>query len=133
MNYLIVIHILFFFTLNLFAREDAAIANYKKSCKKCHGSAYYVAKVRTSDEWEELLDNNGKKLFEAHKNNDKAIKNLSSTYYKKRLEYLKEFLMKNGGDMGTIPPCNSTTCGFDVKLFDKDKSKSKQSLFKKSN
>jgi len=26
------------------ANEDAAIANYKKTCKSCHGSAYYVAK-----------------------------------------------------------------------------------------
>ena len=133
MKYIFLISLFILFNGNIFAREDAAIANYKKSCKKCHGSAYYVAKVRTSDEWEELLENNGKKLFEAHKNNAKAIKSLSSSYYKKRLEYLKEFLMKNGGDMGTIPPCNSTTCGFDVKLFDNDKSKPKQSLFKKAN
>ena len=132
MKYLIVIKVFLLFTVNLFAREDAAIANYKKSCKKCHGSAYYVAKVRTSEEWEELLNDNGKKLFLAHQNDKKAIKKLSSNYYKKRLEYLKTFLMENARDMGTVPPCNSTTCGFNVKLFKKDKSKPKQSLFKKA-
>jgi len=132
MKYIVVIKIVFFFTINLLAREDAAIANYKKSCKKCHGSAYYVAKIRTSEEWEELFNDNGKKLFLAHQNDKKAIKKLSSSYYKKRLEYLKVFLMNNGEDMGTVPPCNSTTCGFNVKLFKKDKSESKKSLFKKA-
>jgi len=129
MKTIILIGILIIPFIAIEAREDAAIANYKKTCKKCHGSAYYVAKVRTSEEWEELFNNKGKKLFEAHKDYPKAIKKLSSSYYKKRLEYLKVFLMDNGEDMGTVPPCNSTTCGINVKLLKKDK-KPSTSLFK---
>ncbi len=117
----------------LFANEDAAIANYKKTCKKCHGSAYYVAKVRTYDEWKALFENNAKNLYKAHKDNEKGMKKLNSNYFKKRLVDLKEFLMENGKDMGTVPPCNSTTCGFDVKLLKGTKKKKTSSLLKKAN
>jgi hypothetical protein len=117
----------------LFANEDAAIANYKKTCKKCHGSAYYVAKVRTFDEWEKLFDNNAKNLYEAHKNDAKGMAKLNSNYFKTRLEDLKVFLMENGKDMGTVPPCNSTTCGFNVKLLNKKEKKKTSSLLKKAN
>lgn len=111
------------------ANEDAAIANYKKTCKKCHGSAYYVAKERTTQEWKELFDNNGKKLYEAHFKDKKATEKLNSNYFIKRREDLQEFLMKNGKDSGVVPPCNSTTCGFYVKVPPKDK-KPTPGLFK---
>ncbi len=117
----------------LFANEDAAIANYKKTCKSCHGSAYYVAKVRTSDEWEKLFENNAKNLYEAHKSDAKATKKLNSRYFITRMSDLEEFLMENGKDMGTIPPCNSTTCGFDVKMLQKKEKQKTPSLLKKAN
>jgi len=116
----------------LLANEDAAIANYKKTCKSCHGSAYYVAKVRTYDEWESLFDNNAKNLYKAHKDNEKGMKKLNSRYFISRMEDLKEFLMENEKDMGTIPPCNSTTCGFDVKLLQKKEKIKTPSLLKKA-
>ncbi len=111
----------FFLTFSLFANEDMAIANYKKTCKKCHGSAYFGAKALSSDEWEDMFENNGKKLFNAHKKDKDALKKLSSNYYTKRREYLKDFLVKNAKDMGTIPPCNSTTCGIDINKIRKKK------------
>ena len=117
----------------LSANEDAAIANYKKTCKQCHGSAYYVAKVRMEDEWNDLFNNNAKKLYAAHINDEKAIKKLESNYFRKRMKDLQVFLAENANDMGTVPPCNSTTCGFSVKLLKKDKDdKPKPSLFKKA-
>ncbi len=118
--------------LSLQANEDAAIANYKKTCKKCHGSAYYVAKVKESQEWEEYFINDAKKLLNAHLNDEKAMQKLNSNYFIKRKEDLKIFLMENGKDMGTVPPCNSTTCGFDLRLLDKKEKKSSPSLFKKA-
>lgn len=105
----------------LSANEDMAIANYKKTCKKCHGSAYYGAKALSSDEWNDLFANEGKKLFEIHTKDKKAVKKLTSTYYIKRREYLKDFLVKNAKDMGTIPPCNSTTCGINIHHLGKKK------------
>ena len=107
--------------LVLSANEDAAIANYKKTYKSCHGSAYYVAKERTTQEWKELFDNNGKKLYLSHQSDEKATKKLNSNYFVKRMEDLQIFLMKNGKDSGVVPPCNSTTCGFYVKVPKKDK------------
>jgi len=107
--------------LGLSANEDAAIANYKKTCKKCHGSAYYVAKERTGDEWIELFENSGKRLYTAHLKDKKAIKKLESNYYLKRKDDLQKFLVDNARDSGTVPPCNSTTCGFYVKVPKKSK------------
>ncbi|MCD4758496.1 MAG: hypothetical protein K8R39_09505 [Arcobacteraceae bacterium] len=115
--------------VSLSANEDSAIANYKKTCKKCHGSAYYVAKERTSDEWTALFENNGKKLYSSHLSDEKAIKKLDSSYFVNRREDLQKFLVDNAKDSGTIPPCNSTTCGFYVKVPKKDK-KPTPSLFK---
>lgn len=119
--------------LTMFANEDAAIANYKKTCKQCHGSAYYVAKVKESHEWEEYFINDAKKLLNAHLKDEKAMKKLNSNYFTKRIDDLKVFLMENGKDMGTIPPCNSTTCGFDLRLLDKNKKALHHLCLKKPN
>jgi len=37
------------------------------------------------------------------------------------MEDLQIFLMKNSKDSGVVPPCNSTTCGFYVKVPKKEK------------
>lgn len=60
------------------------------------------------------------------------MKKLNSNYFTTRLEDLKEFLMENGKDMGTVPPCNSTTCGFDVKMLQKKEKSKTPSLLKKA-
>lgn len=109
------------FCTNITANEDMAIASFKKNCKSCHGSAFYVAGSLLESDWNELFKNNGEKLYEAHKHLPKASKKLSSNYYLKRIEDLKVFLASHGKDTGAVPPCNSTTCGFDVKLLEKYK------------
>jgi len=106
----------------LIANEDSAIANYKKTCKKCHGSAYYVAKVLTSEDWDILFKEDAKNLYKLHKNDTKATQKLNSNYFVKRRDDLRTFLMENAKDSGVVPPCNSTTCGFDLRDIKKTKS-----------
>ncbi len=112
--------------LGLQAREDAAIASYKKTCKKCHGGAYSVAKTRTIEQWEELFENDAEKFDKLHSSDKKAMKKLNSSYYKKRKESLQHFILHNAKDSGTIPPCNSTTCGFDLRNIKKTESETKK-------
>jgi len=118
---LVTAFVLITFSSTLIANEDMAIASFKKNCKSCHGSAFYVAGTLLESDWNELFKDNGKKLFESHKHLPKAVKILSSNYYMNRIEDLKIFLSSHGKDTGSIPPCNSTTCGFDVKLLQKYK------------
>lgn len=77
---------------------------YLKMCKKCHGNGTKGAAMKTQDEWEELFEENGAMIIDAHKGT-KGEALFNGDQFKKRAEHLKDFLYEYGSDSGNVPSC----------------------------
>ncbi len=77
---------------------------YLKMCKKCHGNGTKGAAMHTQDEWEELFEDDGEMIKEAHKG-DKSEKFFYGKKFKKYQSHLKDFLFEYGSDSGNVPSC----------------------------
>jgi hypothetical protein len=101
-------------TLNA-SDEQKGMKAYTKLCYECHGNPYRGAKMHTTFEWEEIYeesDDSVEVMKELHKEYADASKVLNSGYFtKKRSERIKNFLLKNAKDAGSVPGCNANYCG----------------------
>lgn len=92
---------------------DAAIYKgqkvFAKECKKCHDNSLELVVSKTTEEWNEILDDNGTKLLNIHLKNDDltdSIDYFKSKKYNKQINDLKDFLKEYSKDSGNIPTCN---------------------------
>lgn len=77
---------------------------YLKQCKNCHGNGTKGAAMHSQDEWEELFDNDGKKMKEAHAGT-KGEAYINGSAFKASAPDLKDFLYEYGNDSGNVPSC----------------------------
>lgn len=81
-------------------------------CLECHGSPYRGAKMHTIMEWEQMYFSEKEPLKNLHKDDPEAKHALESDYFsKKRQNYLREFLIENAKDAGSVPGCDGNYCG----------------------
>ncbi|MCW8837077.1 MAG: cytochrome c [Thiovulaceae bacterium] len=97
---------------NLYAYSSKGMKVYKKMCLSCHGSPYRGAKMHTIDEWEEIYEASKTPIKHLHKSDAEALKILDADYFtKKKQSYLKDFLIGNAKDAGSVPGCDGNYCG----------------------
>ena len=77
---------------------------YLKNCKKCHGNGTKGAAMKTQDEWEELFEEDGKGIIDAHQG-DKSEAFFKGDKFQKLAPHLKAFLYEYGSDSGNVPSC----------------------------
>ena len=94
-----------------FGYSAKGMVAYKKLCSHCHGPAFKGAAMLFSEEWDEVFKNRAKKLKYLHKTFPKAIKKIESNYFKRRSQYLKNFLHNNARYMGVVRSCDGLNCG----------------------
>jgi len=96
---------------SVYAYNERGLKTYKKVCKKCHGSPFKGAAMKTSDEWRDLFDANGEHILALHKDLPKVFKKLHSSYYKNRKASLVDFLVNSSKDSGVVVGCDANHCG----------------------
>ncbi len=84
---------------------------YNKLCMECHGKPFKGASMLAQFEWRGMFDDKDRELIAVHKNNEKAMERLDSSYYQKKRKHLKKFLINNANDTGKAPTCNADVCG----------------------
>ncbi len=102
---------LFFSPLFATDYDEKGMKVYKKMCSSCHGSAEFGASQLEEAEWEDLFMFNAAKLINAHKKEQKVIENLTKKSHKKKLKYLKSFLIGSAKDSGSVGGCDGNRCG----------------------
>lgn len=112
MKNLLLILALVLSTQSLYAYNSKGMKVYKKMCLECHGSPYRGAKMHTIMEWEQMYFSSKTPLKDLHKNDSEAMNKLNDDYFSgKRQSYLKEFLIENAKDAGSVPGCDGNYCG----------------------
>jgi len=83
---------------------------FVKSCRVCHFNSQALIESKTQQEWKDLLNEDGKKLYELHVekkvDKDKLSEYLKNEKFIKKSKYLKQFLVEYAKDSGHIPACN---------------------------
>jgi hypothetical protein len=105
--------------------EERAMSLYKKTCFKCHGGGTYVSKLYDEFEWKDMFKDDARKLITAHSRSEDAMKKLTSSYFKNRVNDLGQFLIDNSKYSGTIPDCATGECFVPI---NKDKKSTKSLL-----
>lgn len=91
--------------------SEEGIKTYLNLCKQCHGNPYKGAAMLKKREWKKLFEEGDEKIYGFHAKNEKAIKVLSTSYYKNRRRHLVKFLISSGSDSGVVPTCDGNFCG----------------------
>lgn len=80
---------------------------FVKNCKVCHTDSSMIIESKTKQEWDDLLAENGKKLYEVHIEKKVDEQKLQTIFknenFIKKLKYLKKFLVEYAKDSGNIP------------------------------
>ena len=82
---------------------------FVRKCLECHDKGQAFVALKTQDEWEEFMVNNGAPLKVLHLEDDNAVnswKYFKSEKYTKTTKHLKDFLVEYASDSGNIPACN---------------------------
>ncbi len=102
------------FLLSLLVSSSSA-AVYKgqkvfvRKCLECHLQGQAFVALKSQDEWEELMEDEGTPLKELHLEDDEAVeswKYFKSKRYTKKAKHLNDFLMEYASDSGNVPACN---------------------------
>lgn len=82
---------------------------FKNMCLECHGKALEFVIDKTSQQWTDLLKNDGTPLLLIHAKDIKAEKSLEyfrGDRYAKHVQHYKDFFLEYASDTGNIPACD---------------------------
>ncbi len=79
---------------------------FKKKCLDCHGKAMEFVIAKTTQEWSDVLADNGEPLYLMHKGNDQALIYFDGNRYRKNVRHLRDFFFEYAADTGSIPACD---------------------------
>ncbi len=82
---------------------------FVRKCVECHIKGQAFVALKSQDEWEEMMEDNGTPLKDIHLDDDEAVdswKYFKSKKYTKKVKHLKDFLMEYASDSGNVPACN---------------------------
>lgn len=112
------ISVLLFTTVIVSSSLSASVykghALFQKKCLSCHGKALEFVIDKTTDEWKEVMKDNGNQLllihikeFSSSTNEEvKALKYFKGKRFPKNVKHYKDFLLEYSSDTGNIPACD---------------------------
>ncbi|MCD6258904.1 MAG: hypothetical protein J7J31_04795 [Helicobacteraceae bacterium] len=104
--------IVFLFVFSSFS-VDASVYKghklFKMKCLSCHGKALDFVISKTTQEWEFLLQHNGKMIRNEHLQREDAqasMEYFNSDSYKDHIPHFRDFFLEYAADTGNIPACD---------------------------
>jgi len=82
---------------------------FKKKCLSCHGKALEFVIDKDTQEWSELMKDNGSYLLLIHLKSPEAeesLKYFKGKRYPKNARHFRDFFFEYAADTGNIPACD---------------------------
>lgn len=82
---------------------------FKMKCLGCHGKALDFVISKKTQEWEDLLQHNGKMIRNEHLQREDALASIeyfNSERYPAHIPHFRDFFLEYAGDTGNIPACD---------------------------
>lgn len=96
-------------TSSLYASTYKGHYLFKKKCLTCHGKALVFVTGKTTQQWENLMENSGAEVANIHfrmPETEKTFEYFRGRRYKKNSKHFLDFFLEYSADSGNIPACD---------------------------